>query len=180
MRQKKRKQLFLFVSTAVLTVFLIGCNDKEDETKTYKITQSDLDGVSNFIKSFTGGSFAHGGPDGVSADSTIREIYASIPDLSGTIPAGTIVTKNTYKKNPDGTKSDQIYVSFAMFKREAGYYADGGDWEYIKIAHEGSVDFTSHPFGILPAEGSDARGQLASCKGCHSGASGNDFLFVND
>jgi hypothetical protein len=174
----KKKQLY-FLLSAVLTVFLIGCND-EEETETFNLTQSSLDGVTNFIKSYTGGTFAHGGPDGVSADSTIREIYASIPDLTGSIPVGTIVTKNTYKKNADGSKSDQIYVSFAMVKQEAGYYTDGGDWEYIKIAYDGTVDYNTHPFGVLPAEGSSSRGQLSSCMGCHASASGSDFLFVND
>lgn len=175
----KRKQIFHYLLSAALAITLFSCSDKDDDEETFELTQSDLDDVSNYILSFTSGNFAHGGPDGISPDSTIRDIFASIPDLSGSIPVGTIVTKNTYKKNPDGTKSD-LFVSFAMVKRESGYYSDGGDWEYIKMPNDGSVDYNVHPFGMLPADGAITRGQLASCMGCHAGASGNDFLFVND
>lgn len=169
------------ILAAIFSVFmLMNCSDDDNGNEEYKITQSELDAISEFIESFTGGQMAHGGPDGTSPDSTVREVFASTANLSGSIPVGTIVTKNTYKRGADGNKTDEIYVSFAMVKREAGYYPDGGDWEYIMMPNDGAVDYNVHPFGILPDEGSSSRGKLTSCAGCHSSGAGGDFLYVND
>ncbi len=176
MKRARVLNLFFLIFGAAL---IISCSDDDDDAvEPFKATQGDLDLVANFIGDFTGGNMAHGGPDGTSPDSTVREVFAS-RSLSGDIPVGTIVTKNTYKRGADGKKTDKLYVSFAMIKREAGYDSDNGNWEYVKIAYDESVDYKTHPYGKLPSEGEN-RGKLSSCIGCHSGASGGDYLFVND
>jgi hypothetical protein len=51
---------------------------------------------------------------------------------------------------------------FAMEKREAGYNAEGGDWEYVVVDDSGRVQ---------------SRGELAACARCHADAP-IDFVFL--
>ena len=173
MRMNQRLFLLLFVSAALF----IACSEDVDDSPVL-ISQAELDAVSVYIGSWTGGQMAHGGPEGTSADSTVREVYAT-SDLTGSIPTRTIITKNTHKRGLNGNASDQIYVSFALVKREAGYYPDGGDYEFIMMPNDGSVDYSKHPFGMLPEEESEMRGKLNMCATCHADAEGGDFIFGN-
>ncbi len=174
----KTNHFKLILAITFLLAILFGSCKKDDDDTSITVTQTDVDAVSNFIISATGG-FAHGGPDGVSADSTVREVFSDLSSLNGTIPIGTIVTKKTYKKGLDGNKTSTLYVSFVMVKRESGYDADHQDWEYLMIPFDNAVDYTAHPYGILPDEG-DTRGKLSMCIGCHASAGGGDYLFSND
>ncbi len=79
-------------------------------------------------------------------------------------------------KNADGSKG-ALQVTFAMIKREPGYFIDGGDWEYVMMPNDGSNDYDMHPNGMLPDEGSDMRGQMANCASCHAKA-GASYSFV--
>lgn len=173
---KKNQKLF-GLPIVMLALVFSSCS-KDDDPVQFIISQADLDAVSVLIGDYTGGEGAHGGPDGISADSTVRVVYA-ISDLKGAVSGGTIVTKNTFHRGLDGNASDKLYVSFAMVKREAGYYPDGGDWEYSVMPNDGSTDYTAHPNGMLPAAETAMRGKLTDCASCHSGAGGGDFLFVN-
>ncbi len=178
MKTQNMKVIATFAFAA--TILFAGCKkDEEEENVPVTISQSELDAASNYIKDATGG-FAHGGPDEISPDSTIREVFSNQTSLTGEIPPGTIITKNTYKKGPDGNKTDTLFVSFAMVKREPGYDAANQDWEYMMMPFDNSVDYSAHPYGMLPPEGSDMRGAMESCVGCHSSADGGDYLFSND
>jgi len=76
----------------------------------------------------------------------------------------------------DGSKG-MLQVTFAMAKREAGYYPEGGDWEYVMMPNNTGNDFNTQPNGALPdASNTDMRGKLAMCVACHTAQS--DFLFV--
>ena len=162
-----------------LAVLLSSCSEDKDPVEIL-ITQSELGGSTNPIATVTGGSMAHAGPFASNADSTIREVFSNRTSLDGEISLSTIVTKNTYKKNADGSKGD-LLLSFAMIKREAGYDDANENWEYTVSPFSESVDYEAHPFGLLPDEANlDARGQLASCIGCHAGAGGGDYLFINE
>lgn len=161
-----------------LSFALTNCGS-DHETEQLNLTQADLDAVSNFIKTATGGSFSHGGPVGLPPDSTLREVYSTLTSLSGTIDPGTIIAKKSYKIFPDGTRTDTLYVVFAMFKREAGYDTDHKNWEYVMMPYDESVDYETHPYGLLPGTG-DNRGKIDFCIGCHGLAEGDDFLYSND
>jgi hypothetical protein len=177
---KTKNRFFISAVMVLMVLFTLSCSNDNDANPEYNITQAELDAVSGFIGEYTGGTMAHGGPDGTSADSTIRLVYASISSLDGDIPVGTIVAKNTYKRGADGNKTDELFVSFAMVKREAGYNTEGGDFEYIMIPYNETVDYSAHPYGILPDKNTDGWGKLEMCMGCHLAAGGSDFLFVND
>jgi hypothetical protein len=165
-----------------LAVLFTSCkNDSEDPAPSYTLTQDALNNSTGEVEMNVTGkkygedvSIPHGG-SGLTFNDTYRDIYTSTAKSTSASSAGTVFTKRTYVKNADGSKGD-LLVTFAMAKREAGYYSDGGDWEYVMMPNDGSNDYTANPNGMLPAEGSDMRGQLANCAGCHSQA-GTDFIF---
>ncbi len=157
-------------------------NDNDDPDPTYTLTQEDLNKSSKEVelnatgRKFGDASIPHGGT-GLTTEDTYRDMYSTIGFKSSDASAvGTIFTKRTYMKNADGSKGDLI-VTFAMAKRESGYFPDGGDWEFVMMPNDGSNDYETNPNGMLPdASQTEMRGQLGMCAGCHSQAS-NDHLF---
>lgn len=167
----------------VVSMSLFSCSsddDSNDNNVTVMVTQSDVDMISTSWKAGITGdeygaavSISHGDPTLSSAE-TNRDVYAN-QALSGDIMPGTVITKRTYKRNADGSNGD-LQATFAMIKREAGFWAEGGDWEYFKMPFNASTDYSTQPNGNLA--GAEASGKLDGCKGCHANASGSDFLFV--
>lgn len=72
------------------------------------------------------------------------------------MPVGSTVVKEKHK---DGT----MVAYSVMRKRQAGFDAVGGDWEYGYFAADG--------------KGSFARGRGDTCAACHARARESDFLF---
>lgn len=153
-----------------------------DGVPAFKATQADLD-KSTMAEDLnvTGAkygeavSIAHNGtPD---PNTTFRDIYSSIYPQEN-IDVGTILTKRTSMKNEDSSKGD-LQVTFAMIKREPGYFPEGGDWEYVMMPNDGSNDYEMHPNGMLPDESSEMRGKNTNCAQCHSQA-GSSFSFVRN
>ncbi|WP_066633565.1 hypothetical protein [Labilibacter marinus] len=178
----KVNNVFKTMAMLLAVTLFVSCSDDDDKKDEgpdeIMITQAQLNAATNMLATETGGTFAHGGPDGTTGSETVRKIYSSVTDLDGTIAPGTIVTKKTYALDGEGNMGN-LYVSFAMVKREPGYDTANKDWEYMKIGFDADNDYDANPFGMLPAEGSADRGKLAGCIGCHTGAGGGDFLFVN-
>jgi hypothetical protein len=177
----KTKALIILVSL-LAGVFFYQCESDDDEDQKVELTQEVLNSATKHLGDFTGQSFEasipHGGPEGISIDSTIRAVYANVDQVGSSIDKGTLITKRTYKKNPDGTMG-QLFVTFAMFKRESGYDSENANWEYVKMPASEDIDYTANPNGMLSVEGV-ARGKLDGCISCHAKAAGNDYVFVND
>jgi hypothetical protein len=179
-----KTKALIIVMTLLAGVFFYQCesDDEVEEDEKVELTQEKLNKATSHLEDFTGQDFdasiPHGGPDGISIDSTIRAVYGNVDQVGSSIDKGTLITKRTYKKNPDGTKG-QLFVTFAMFKRESGYDSENADWEYVKMPADESIDYDEHPNGLLSHE-SVERGKLDGCISCHGAASGNDYLFVND
>ncbi len=177
---------FFKVTAMILVLFtFVACSDDDDDDDgpdEILITQTQLNNADNFLMEVTGGSrdvdIPHNGTS-EPTDATIRRIYASLNNLSGTIQPGTIVTKKTHAKKEDNSLGD-LQVAFAMVKREPGYDSDNGDWEYMMIPFDATNDYGTQPFGNLPAVNAEGRGKMNNCIGCHAKAGGNDYLFVND
>ncbi len=166
----------------VASMALISCGSDDDsnDTVTIEVTQNDVNVVSTTWESGITGdqygaavSISHGG-SGLTSAETNRDVYSN-QALADDIKPGTIITKRTYKRNTDGSNSD-LLATFAMVKREAGYWAEGGDWEYFRMPFNASTDYSAQPNGSLA--GADASGKLEGCKGCHASATGSDFSFV--
>jgi len=76
------------------------------------------------------------------------------------LPTGAVVAKEKYLGVPP---VGQLHGYAVMTKREAGYYPEGGDWEYEYVT--------------LVSERKETRGRLANCAACHASAKERDFLF---
>lgn len=76
------------------------------------------------------------------------------------LPVGAIVVKEKYA---DGLASGPLQAYAVMTKRKAGFYPEGGNWEYAFVA--------------LTPERAVTRGRLAECAGCHASARSSDYLF---
>lgn len=164
---------------------LLSCSSDDDSESTtpqvmVEVNQSDVNAVTTVWETAITGnqygatvSIPHGGMNLTSAE-TNRDVYASQP-IANDIEPGTIITKRTYKRNTDGSNGD-LLATFAMVKREAGFWAEGGDWEYFKMPFNASTDYSAEPNGNLA--GAEASGKLDGCKGCHTNAPGGNFLFV--
>ncbi len=64
-----------------------------------------------------------------------------------------------------------------MFKREAGYDPENGDWFWAKYLPNGDLD--KNPKG-MPLAGRVAKGKSQGCIACHTGAPGKDMVFLHD
>ncbi len=180
----KRNLSLLFMLSLGVMVYFSSCNNNTDDPDpSYSLTQSDLNKSTSEVElNVTGrkygddASIPHNGQP-VSPNTTYRDIYTSTSKSTNANGLGTIYTKRTYIKNADGSKGN-LLVTFAMAKREAGYYAAGGDWEYVMMPNDGSNDYGANPNGMLPDVTSEMRGQLGNCASCHATA-GEDFIFAD-
>lgn len=174
-----KKQSVLILTFSMLAILVATSCKEEDKNKAYTVTQADIDKTDKLVATFTGGDFAHGFSNQALGDSTVRIVYGTSSNIPSSFPVGTTFTKNTFKADKNGNATTMRTASFAMVKREAGYYPDGGDWEYVVMPFDANADYTAHPNGSLDGAGAN-QGQLASCVGCHTKAGGGDFLFIND
>jgi len=175
------KTLLLFNVVLGSLVLLTTSCKTEDTDPTYTLTQADLNKATSAEDLDVTGteygedvSIPHNGMP-ISPDSTFRDIFSNI-STSDNIKAGTIFTKKTWMKNPDGSKG-MLQVTFAMAKREAGYNPTGGDFEYVMMPNDGSNNYDTNPNGMLPDVSiTDMRGKLGTCAGCHAKVS--SYIFV--
>lgn len=86
---------------------------------------------------------------------------AMLEELRPRFPAGSLVVKEKLTARD----SSEPELLTAMYKREAGYDPEGGDWEYM----------------VLDGRGREvrARGRLESCRACHQAVADTDFVSRN-
>lgn len=179
---KRLNYLFSIGVISLMMFGLVACDDDDDkddnnDPEPININQSDLNGVDNMIGEFTGTDIQDFGHPGL-GDETIRVVYTNFTPITKMAEPGDIIAKNTYMKTAEGEKGD-LMASFVMVKREAGYNAEGGDWEWMNIGFDDTNDYTMNPFGVLPAAGAANRGMLAGCIDCHTKEPANsDLRFI--
>ena len=96
---------------------------------------------------------------------------------------GDLVVKRNY--GPEGVSVDDVMADASghlgaitvMFKREAGYDDEDGNWFYAKFLPDGSLDRNGKDMALA---GRVAKGASQGCIACHSAAPGDDFLFTTD
>ena len=76
-------------------------------------------------------------------------------------------------------KSPKKYLAAVtvMVQREPGYDPDNGDWFWVKYDADGSIAKNDRGMALA---GRVAKGMAMGCIACHSGAEGEDYLFLND
>ncbi|MBT3272384.1 MAG: hypothetical protein HN368_04455 [Spirochaetales bacterium] len=106
---------------------------------------------------------AHEGTDG------FREVYVNSTGAAVSTggaalpyPKGTVILKEAFK-NSDGSKGALTAVT-VMVKRENGYDAGNGDWEYIMLNSKMKVK---------------GQGKIGACISCHLAAD-NDQVFTDN
>ena len=95
---------------------------------------------------------------------------------------GALVVKRNY--GPEGVSADEVIADPAgrlgsvtvMFRREAGYDEENGNWFWAKYLADGTLD--QAPNG-LPLAGLIGKGAESGCIACHKTA-GPDMLFTTD
>jgi hypothetical protein len=87
--------------------------------------------------------------------------HAMLENLHPRFPVGSLIVK---EKLPSRDAKEPELLT-AMYKREAGYDSEGGDWEYL----------------VLDGRGQEvkARGKLESCRACHQETADTDFVLRN-
>jgi hypothetical protein len=69
-----------------------------------------------------------------------------------------------------------------MVRREAGFNASAGNFEYFRMDFDAATNYAQNPNGLVPIlNNSRDRGldiARAGCVGCHRFAVGTDFLFT--
>lgn len=152
---------------------------KDNGSCTYELTNDLLNSTPEVWAANISGLHL-GNPDvATPGDSTnIRDVTGN-KALAGfdfnNVKPGTVLIRNVYA-NDNGQKGALKGRTF-MFKREAGYYPDGGDWEYVRIPYNAAIDYTKYPNGDLAF--ATERGQITSCAGCHLSAQ-HSFIFTLD
>ncbi len=82
------------------------------------------------------------------------------------------VTEDEVLRDPD----THLAAYTIMFRREAGYDPEDGDWFWAKYLPDGTLD--QMPNG-MPLAGRVAKGMDEGCIACHHGA-GDDLVFTSD
>jgi len=162
-----RSTLFLVL---LLTILLAGCASGSDPNATGVETFADYQSWTRVnsepITSDTTGSLglAHEGTKG------IREVYindtgkaVSTGSADYPYPAGSIIVKEAFTSDGAGNKGALSSIT-VMVKREAGYDAENGDWEYVNVRPDLRVR---------------AQGRIGMCIKCHGAAVLDDFVFTS-
>jgi hypothetical protein len=146
-----------------------------------RITQEQLDGATITTTAeygITGDPFKAFGTDTVTTLHKIRYL-ASSTDRTVPVGPGSIWVRRAYMY--DVKTRGTLINDVIMVKREGGYYPGGGDFEYMTIPYDSTVNYVLHPNGMLPETGDTLhRGYGAAvqkCVSCHATA-GDDRLFT--
>ncbi len=122
-------------------------------------------------------------------NSTNSKLYTGGPPhgkvrevLEGKIDGNLVVVKRNYRGKSitvAEVASDRAkyLTSITVMAKRPGYDPADKDWFWVKYAPNGTI--MKNPKGMKLA-GKVAKGMAKGCISCHAGASGNDFLFIQD
>jgi len=170
-----RTKLLLLLTYALLAaVVLPGCSDDDDDDPTGPGPESIFAGYQDWLQvehTNAASDILGAAHQGANPEYT-RVIYTSASAMrdDGEYAEGTKFVKETYTYDGEGNRvlADPMGL-LGLVKREPGFDADDGDWEYFNID---PADLSTI------ASGAD----LGSCKGCHTLADadvGTDYIFAH-
>lgn len=182
MRTKPTCWSALFV--ALVIPVITGCDmTTVKPASVVTITQMDLDHA-NFApapaaEAITGDPYHGFRNDSGTVIGKLRALFTNTRDYEPVEP-GAIWICRLYRY-ADGSRGALLDIE-VMLKREPGYFTEGGDYEYMAIPYDSTVDYAAHPNGILPsADDRLHRGKgvgVARCVACHHyGGAGGDRLY---
>lgn len=150
------------------------------EIQPFLLTQASLDSVLVIVApsdtAITGNAF---GVRTDGSDRNIKDIYTNKP-LNRAIRTGDIFVIRSFQ-NIDGVRGPLDFVDI-MVRRESGFNATAGDFEYFRMDFDATTDYSINPNGLVPTlDNSRDRGTdiaRAGCVACHRLAPGSDFHFT--
>jgi hypothetical protein len=182
------------LSTAVLLIS--GCAVASENSSTNNSMQNSSISKKGMMKPPFGGladvSYAHNLWNELQSrgfNTTDSKLYTGGPPhgkvrevLEGKINGNLVVVKRNYrgksitvaKVSADRAK---YLKSITVMAKRPGYDPADKDWFWVKYAPNGTI--MKNPKGMKLA-GKVAKGMAKGCISCHAGASGNDFLFIQD
>jgi len=111
-------------------------------------------------------SFQEGqSPHGALIKTYVSKRAASDPKK---LPSGSVIVKENYGP-------DKKLMAITVMLRSKGYDPEHGDWYYAKYLPTGKIDTTPPEMKSMPVAG-----RFKMCIGCHNGAAGGDYAFLND
>jgi len=171
---------YFAVLTLSLAMVWAGCSYHTPEVPIFNLTQEQLDGAT--ILTLSGDTAIVGDPfnafstDTLTTKHKLRDLFENI-SLDSHIAVGTIMARKAYYYPWKNHERDSLINTVVMVKREAGYYPEGGDWEYIDIKYNRNTDYKTNPNGMLVAVNDNIiRGKITKCASCHALA-GSNFVF---
>lgn len=119
--------------------------------------------------------------EGIDPHGMLLETFYTEATVDG--HTGTLIVKRNY--GPAGVEVDLVLADpdghlgahTVMFRREAGYDPDNGDWYWVKYLPDGTLDKNPKGMELAGRVGKDAD---AGCIACHLGAGGEDYIFTTD
>lgn len=150
------------------------------ENRPFLLTQALLDSVLIIVApadtAITGNGF---GVRIDGSDRNIKDIYTNKP-LNRAIQVGDIFVIRSFQ-NINGRKGPLDFVDI-MVRRETGFNASAGSFEYFRMDFDDATDYTRNPNGLVPILNNNRDRGLdiarAGCVACHRFAPGTDFLFT--
>ena len=172
--------IYVTLITICLSLVWAGCSYNTPEAPTFNVAQEQLDEAtmlsSNQDTSIVGDPFNAFSADTLTKKHKLRDLFENI-SLDQHVSVGTIMVRRAYYYPWTHYKRDSLINTLVMVKREAGYYPEGGDWEYIDIKYNKNTDYVVNPNGMLISLSDNIiRGKIPKCANCHALA-GSSFLF---
>lgn len=107
-------------------------------------------------------------PHGAFVRFFINDAYAADMDAAAD---GSIIVKENFMED-----NEESLAAITVMQKIAGYEPDAGDWFWVKFNADGTV--AANPAGVSLA-GRIGLGGDAGCIPCHTGAGGDDYVFMN-
>jgi hypothetical protein len=169
--------------TGCLGILLITCSYNTPQVPSFNVTQEQLNHATIISSiqdtAIVGDPFNGFASDAFTTDHKLRDLFENI-SLNQSIKVGTIMTRRSYYYPWTQFKRDSLLNVVVMIKREAGYYPQGGDWEYMDIKYNKNTNYIENPNGMLIGSIDNiTRGKITKCANCHAN-SGTDFIFHRD
>jgi hypothetical protein len=106
---------------------------------------------------------------GKSPHGAFVQVYYSMVNVDGK-PYHVIIKDNF-------TPGKKLAAVTVMIQREAGYDSDNHNWFWVKYDPDGAIGKNDQGMALA---GRVAKGMDMGCIACHKGASGKDYIFIND
>jgi len=174
-----RKNVFLLAMLFTAgSLFISSCSNDDDDDDTvanpeYIATDASFANFTSWVlEAEQNGPDPALGPAHQGNDSTVtRHIYFKDGQdaVNGLYPVGTRIVKQS--NNPDLSINEVT----AMVKRGNNFDAANNDWEYFVLMPDGTI--------ATDGDGNPMRGAKllgGMCLGCHTAASGSDYIFTKN